>query len=143
MPNVNKDESPLQALQYKRENGSFGKKVVLCVDGLCVKDGKLLLLKRNVEPFRGFWHVVGGHVDDGETLKEALIREFQEETGLTVEVGDLLCGRIEETFDRVKIIVALKVVRLAGEIKLNHENTEYGWFNPMPPNIVHDYHRFL
>ena len=120
-----------------------GKKVVLCVDGLCVRDGKLLLLKRNVEPFRGYWHVVGGHVDDDETLKAALIREFKEETGLTVEVGDMLCGRIEETFDRIKIIVAFKVVHVAGEVKLNSENTEYGWFNQMPPNIVYDYHNFL
>lgn len=120
-----------------------GKKVVLCVDGLCVKDGKLLLLKRNVEPFKGFWHVVGGHVDDDETLKAALIREFKEETDLTVKVGDMMCGRIEETFDRIKIIVALKVVHVAGEVKLNSKNTEYGWFNQMPPNIVYDYHNYL
>ncbi len=121
----------------------FGKQVVLCVDGLCVRDGKLLLLKRNVEPFKGCWHVVGGHVDDNETVKEALIREFKEETNLTVEVGDILCGRIEETFDRIKIIIALKVVHSEGEVKLNSENIEFDWFNKMPSNLVYDYRNYL
>lgn len=44
----------------------------LCVDGVLVRDGKILLLKRNVEPSKKNWHVVGGHVEDNETLKEAL-----------------------------------------------------------------------
>ena len=36
------------------------KNFFVCVDDVCVKDGKILLLKRNVEPFKGFWHVVEG-----------------------------------------------------------------------------------
>jgi 8-oxo-dGTP diphosphatase len=119
------------------------KSVALCVDGLYVKDGKLLLLRRDVEPFRGCWHVVGGHVNDDETIKAALIREFKEETGLVVEVGDILCDRIEKTFDRIKIIVAHQVISVKGEIKLNSENTTYGWFSQMPSNIVYDYGRYL
>ena len=51
------------------------KKFVVCVDGVYVKNGKILLLKRNVEPFKGCWHVVGGHVDEDESLKDAVIRE--------------------------------------------------------------------
>ena len=56
------------------------KKLVACVDGAYVKNGKILLVKRNVEPLKGFWHLIGGHVDENETLKEALKREFKEET---------------------------------------------------------------
>ena len=56
------------------------KKFVVCVDGVYVRDGKILLLKRAVEPFKGFWHVVGGHVDESESLKDAVKREFKEET---------------------------------------------------------------
>ena len=48
-------------LQISKQN------FVVCVDGVYVKDGKILLLKRNVEPFKGFWHVVGGHVEENET----------------------------------------------------------------------------
>lgn len=63
------------------------KEFVVWVDDVYVKDGKILPLKRNVEPFKGFWHVVGGHVEENENLKEELKREFKEETGLDVTVG--------------------------------------------------------
>ena len=89
-----------------------------------VKGGKILLLKRNVEPFKGCWHVVGGHVEENETLKDSLKREFKEETNLYVEVGKIIGGRIEETFDRTKMIVAFEVASAGGEIKA--ELREFG-----------------
>jgi len=101
-----------------------------------------LLMKRNVEPFKGFWHVVGGQVEENETLKEALKREFKEETNLDVEVGKIIGGRIEETFDRTKMIVAFEVASAGGEIKLNSENTEYAWFSQVPLNSVYDYTKY-
>lgn len=77
------------------------KKFVLCVDGVYVKEGKILLLKRTVEPFKGFWHTIGGHVGESETLKEALKREYKEETDLDIEIGCVMDGRIEKTLDRI------------------------------------------
>jgi len=119
------------------------KKFVACVDGVYVKDGKLLLLKRNVEPFKGYWHAVGGHVEENETLKDAVKREFKEETGLEVKVGDIIGGRIETTFDRIKIIVAFEVTSVEGKIRLNSENEAFGWFNKLPCNSVYDYTKYL
>jgi len=116
---------------------------VLCVDGVLIKDGKILLLKRNVEPYLGFWHTVGGQVEENETLKEALIREFKEETNLDVQVGKIIGGRIENTQDRTKIIVVLQVTSAQGEIRLNKENQEYKWFTSTPPNSVCDYSTYL
>jgi 8-oxo-dGTP diphosphatase len=121
----------------------FKKEFVVCVDGVYVKDGKLLLLKRNVEPFKGFWHVVGGHVEENESLKEAVKREFKEETGLDVAVGGVIDGRIEETFDRIKVIVAFEVASAEGEISLNSENEAYGWFDEVPHDSVFDYAKYL
>jgi ADP-ribose pyrophosphatase YjhB (NUDIX family) len=115
----------------------------VCVDGLYVKDDKLLLLKRNVEPFKGYWHVVGGHVEENETLTDALKREFKEETNLDIEVGKIVFGRIEETDDRTKIVVAFEVTSAEGKIELNSEHTEYGWFSVMPLNSVYDYSRHI
>lgn len=119
------------------------KKIVLCVDGVYVKDKRILLLKRNVEPFKGYWHLVGGHVKRNEALEEALRREFKEETNLDVEVGEAIDGRIEETFDRTKIIVALEVTSAKGKIKLNGENSEYDWFTQTPPNSVCNYTNYI
>ena len=115
----------------------------LCVDGVYIKGGKILLLKRRVEPFKGRWHLVGGHVEENETLKEALRREFKEETNLDVEVGKILDGRIENTFDRIKIIVAFEVTNIQGEIKLNSESGAFGWFSEVPSNSVYDYSKYL
>jgi hypothetical protein len=72
-----------------------------------------------------------------------LKREFKEETNLTVEVGDIIDARIEKTFDRTKIIVAFKVMSAQGEIILNSESEEYGWFNQIPPNRVYDYSKYF
>ena len=119
------------------------KKYTVNVDGIYVKNRKILLLRRSVVPFKGYWHLVGGHVEENETLKEALKREFKEETNLNVEIGDIIDGRIEETFDRIKIIVAFKVLSAQGEITLNSENEEYGWFSQTPSNAVYDFTKYL
>jgi 8-oxo-dGTP diphosphatase len=55
---------------------------------LAEKKGKILLIRRLSEPERGWWAVPGGHVDEGETPKEAAVREAAEEIrGVRVE-GD-------------------------------------------------------
>jgi len=115
----------------------------VCVDGLLVKNGKVLLLKRAGEPFKGCWGLVGGSVESGETLTQALKREFREETGLDVEVGRLIDMRIENTFDRTKKIFTFEVTGAKGEVKLSSESESYGWFDRVPENSVFDYEKFL
>ncbi len=121
----------------------FPKKFFLCTDGFYVKDGKVLLLKRGVEPFKGFWGLVGGHVDEGETVKEALKREFLEEVDLSIEVGEIIDVRFEETFDRVKIILTFEVLSATGDIKINQESLEFGWFSKIPTNSIYNYEKFF
>lgn len=121
----------------------MSEKFFVYVDGVYVRNGAILLLKRNVEPFKGCWHIVGGHLEENETLKHALKREFKEETNLDVKIGEIIDARIEKTFDRTKVIVAFVVISAEGEIKLNSESQEYGWFAKIPPNTVYDYSKYL
>jgi 8-oxo-dGTP diphosphatase len=44
--------------------------------------GKILLTRRNVDPFKGQWCLPGGHIDEYEKALVAVIREAKEETGL-------------------------------------------------------------
>lgn len=64
---------------------------VMCA-GAVVRDaeGRVLLVRRANEPSRGLWSIPGGRVEDGETPREAAAREVREETGLVVEVGELI-----------------------------------------------------
>ena len=68
---------------------------VRCVGGL-VRDeaGSLLLVQRANPPGQGLWSIPGGRVELGESDVDAVRRELAEETGLDVEVGDLV-GRVE------------------------------------------------
>ncbi|MCJ7725252.1 MAG: NUDIX domain-containing protein [Acidimicrobiia bacterium] len=52
-----------------------------------VESGRLLLIQRSKNPYRGCWAVPGGKVRWGETLAAAAAREAEEETGLVVNVG--------------------------------------------------------
>jgi 8-oxo-dGTP diphosphatase len=63
---------------------------IAAVGAIAVRDGALLLIRRGHAPSRGRWSLPGGRVEPGETAREALVREMAEETGLTVEVGELV-----------------------------------------------------
>jgi len=60
---------------------------VLCL----VHQGELLLLQNRVKPDWHGWTMPGGHIEPGESIVDAVIREMQEETGLTV-LHPKLCG---------------------------------------------------
>ena len=130
-------------MKKRLKSSMVSKDFFLCADGVLVRDGKILFLKRNVEPFKGYWGLVGGHVEDNEPVKDALKREFKEETNLDVEVNKLIGHREEESPDRIKIILTFQVTLLHGKIKVNSESQDYGWFVNPPANSVYDYDQYI
>ena len=69
---------------------------IVGVGAVIVRDGRAVIVQRATEPLRGQWSIPGGAVELGETVREAAAREVREETGLEVEVGEVL-----EVFDSI------------------------------------------
>ena len=59
------------------------------VSVLVARDRKVLLVKRAKPPV-GLWSLPGGHVELGETLRQAALRELAEETGIEAEITGLI-----------------------------------------------------
>jgi ADP-ribose pyrophosphatase YjhB (NUDIX family) len=53
-------------------------------------DGRIVLLRRGIEPGRGLWAQPGGFLEVDETVNQAAIRETREETGLLIEPGEII-----------------------------------------------------
>jgi len=66
------------------------------VGAVIIGEDRVILIRRGKEPGYGKWSIPGGAVKLGESLREALVREVREETGLEVEVGPML-----EVLDRI------------------------------------------
>lgn len=86
--------------------------------GVCVKDGKVLLC---YPKDRSYSYLPGGHIEFGETGREALVREMKEETGLDATAGELL-GVVESSFVQkgekhceINLIYEMKVRGCEGE----------------------------
>jgi ADP-ribose pyrophosphatase YjhB (NUDIX family) len=60
------------------------------VAAILFREGRVLLVKRNVEPGYGRWCLPGGFVELDETLEQAVIREVAEETGLACLPGTIV-----------------------------------------------------
>ena len=97
------------------------------------RDCKVLMIKRGNQPGIGLWSMPGGYVDQGEIVEEAAVREVQEETGLVVEVDDLI-GLFSERGHPV-IVAAFTAWEVGGVLKAGPESLDLGFFSPddLPP----------
>lgn len=105
-------------------------------DMVLVENGKILLIKRAREPFRGEWATPGGRIDDGETAEQCAKREMKEETGLDIEIIKLTGLYSDPNRDPRGIIAAAYLVkRTGGEIKAGDDAAEAQWFDldNLPP----------
>jgi len=100
-------------------------------------EGRVLLARRAVEPFRGLWDIPGGFVNPGESLEDAVRRELREEAGIEVEVGRLVIT-VPDTYGpagdaTVSAIYECRIV--SGVPQPDDDVSELRWFAPaeLPP----------
>jgi ADP-ribose pyrophosphatase YjhB (NUDIX family) len=104
------------------------------VGAVIVGDGRVLLIQRGQAPLLGEWSLPGGVLECGESLREAAVREAREETGLDVEVGEMLgvYERVIRSEDgRVRyhyVLIDFLCHVAGGELKAASDAAEVGWF---------------
>jgi 8-oxo-dGTP diphosphatase len=61
------------------------------VAAVIYKDGEIFATQRGYGEFEGLWEFPGGKIEPGESCEVALVREIQEELGVDIKVGELIC----------------------------------------------------
>lgn len=103
------------------------------VGTVTIKSGKILLIRRAFEPGAGKWSIPGGLVEVGEKLSEAAARETEEETGVKVEVLELI--NVFDMIDRDEsgrakyhyVLVDFLSKPVGGKERVSDEVTDIRW----------------
>lgn len=91
---------------------------------------EMLLVRRAIEPFKDWWDIPGGFLDENESLEDAAHREIKEETNLTVDSLKYITsfpGDYEFDGELKPLVIAVFEGRISDVkvIRLDHENSEY------------------
>jgi len=117
----------------------------LTTDGAIIKNGKILLIKRKNEPFKGKWALPGGFVEYGEKVENAVIREVKEETGLITKIKEIVGIYSDPNRDPrghiVTIVFLLEII--TGKLNAEDDADSVKYFNLNKlPNLSFD-HRII
>lgn len=123
------------------------KNPTLTVDGVFVKNGKVLLVKRAIYPYSGYWVLPGGRVEHGERIEDSLKREMREELSIRVLRMELIGVYSDPKRDprEHRVTAAFLIRKKSGNIKLNYEANMADYFplDKLPAKIGFDHRRIL
>jgi 8-oxo-dGTP pyrophosphatase MutT (NUDIX family) len=103
--------------------------------------GKILLL-RQTKPNGGNYTLVGGNIEQAEYAKACLIREAEEEAGITLKEKDLQLVHVlqKNTSSEQRIVLYFKAYRWEGNLRAREKNKfqEAEWFHldELPRNLT-------
>ncbi|MGD9901882.1 MAG: NUDIX domain-containing protein [Vicinamibacterales bacterium] len=93
---------------------------------IAMPDGRIVLVKRAIEPGYGLWVFPGGYVDRGEDVRLAAAREAREEAGIDVALGDLV--GIYSYPGSTPVVIVYRATWIGGELAVDDENSEIRMF---------------
>lgn len=91
--------------------------------------GEFLLLRRseNSHSNPGKWDLPGGKLGRGELLKDAVVREVWEETGISIVLGEIAGYATFELPDKKVIAIIYDGGYIIADVKLSYEHVEHAW----------------
>lgn len=94
------------------------------------EDGAFLLAQRPADKiWAGYWEFPGGKIESGETAREALVRELEEELGITVETAYPWLTRVFTYPHATVRLHFFRVTKWKGELH-PHEGQQFCWQQP-------------
>jgi ADP-ribose pyrophosphatase YjhB (NUDIX family) len=81
--------------------------VAVVLQPVSYSDGRIgvVIVRRDIEPFRGDIALPGGFIETGESWREAAVRELQEETGLTAEPDEVTLFDVHSSYNGGTLLV--------------------------------------
>lgn len=115
------------------------------VNAIIIREDKLLLIKRGVDPYKGFWSIPGGYVDWDESTEEAVEREVKEETGLSATVTKLVGVYGSPRRHPKQVINISYLVEVVGTVVAGDDAVAAKWFslNDLPTSIAFDHAKII
>jgi ADP-ribose pyrophosphatase YjhB (NUDIX family) len=110
---------------------AFDGPVLNCASGLIVHDGKVLVIQRGKDPYKGYWSLPSGGIEPGERLRDTVKREVFEETGLVVEVGAIAGYREEVEPGNYYVIPAFFCRIIGGELRAGDDAAVAEFVDPL------------
>jgi ADP-ribose pyrophosphatase YjhB (NUDIX family) len=101
-----------------------------CAGALIIRNGKVLLVRRLIEPFRGYWDIPGGFCEADEHPTETAIREVREETGLEIELTGILGVWMDDYEGSATLNVYYLARPLGRSIRPGDDAGGAAWFAP-------------
>lgn len=94
-------------------------KTIEVVAAIIRDDDKVLATQRGYGEFKDGWEFPGGKIEDGETPRQALVREIREELDTVIEVGELL-ETVEYDYPKFHLIMHCYLCTIkSGDLVLN------------------------
>jgi len=106
------------------------------VSAVIEKDDQILFGKKktNAGPYPNTWHLIGGGLNEGESLEDAIQREIREEANIEVDIVESL--GFDEDIEPNKhgepthyVFLVFKAVYLSGQITANDDIVELSWIH--------------
>lgn len=137
---MNKSVIPSSKLWHK-----FGKYFPYAAVDVIIfnEEGSFLLTKRSITPYKNKWHLPGGMIRKGQSMKNTVIIVAKKEVNLKVQVDRFL--GVYELFTPTRHDISHVFIThiLGGEIKLDFQASDVKFFKNPPKNMIPTQRRML